>query len=107
MWYRQRISVLRTLLFRVSLPYVRVALEMVEHLQELHTDLHDCLLDAYEITIARRTTNRVPAQLVEEVDRQLAHVLVLVEKPEAERLQTVEVRWEPCKELVTRLSKNA
>lgn len=56
---------------------------------------------------ARRATHRVPAQLVEEVDRKLAHVLVLVEKSEAQRLQTVEVRGEPCKELATTLSKKA
>lgn len=50
-----------------------------------------------------RTTHRVPAQLVEQVDCQLAHVLVLVEEPEAERLQTMEVRREPGKELKTPL----
>ena len=39
------------------------------------------------------------AELVEEIDGELAHDLLLVEQPEAQWLQAVEVRWEPRQQL--------
>ena len=80
----------------MRLPHIRIALEVVERLQELHADLQEIFavrsLGRAEMRIGRQEMKRtygVGTQLIEQVDSQLPHGLMLVEKAEAKGLQAV------------------
>ena len=68
----------------MRLPNVGVSLEVIQCLQELHPNLQH---HQYETPrdFAQKRAHRVGTELVEEVDRQVAHRLLLVEKAEAQR----------------------
>ena len=70
----------------MRLPNVGVSLEVVQCLQELHSDLqYPSARDAQRLR-AQKRTHRVGAELIEEVDSRFADGLLLVEETEAQRL---------------------